>query len=67
VRTLSSSLGFKTCYNHTTGGRKENKRGAEGMKMLVVADIHGQEVLEALVCLQGHKERGYIQRSGRRL
>jgi hypothetical protein len=27
---------------------------------LVVADTHGQEILEALVCLQGHKERGYI-------
>jgi hypothetical protein len=54
-------------YICTAGGRQENNRGVEGVKVLVVADTNGQEILEALVCLQGHKERGYIQRSRRRL
>jgi hypothetical protein len=49
-------------YNLTTGGRKENKRGVEELKVLTVADSHGQEILEALVCLQVHKERGHIQK-----
>jgi hypothetical protein len=46
-------------YNRTTGGRKEHKQGAEGVKVLVVAHIHGQEILEASVCLQDHIEMGY--------
>jgi hypothetical protein len=54
-------------YNRKTGGRKENKRGVEGVKGLEVADTHGQKILEASVCLQDHKERGYIQRFRHRL
>jgi hypothetical protein len=50
-------------HNGTTVGRKENKRGVEGVEVLVVTDTYGQEVLEALVCLQGQKERGYIKKS----
>jgi hypothetical protein len=40
----------------------KNKCGAEVAKGLVVADTHGQEILEALGRLKGHKERGYIPR-----
>jgi hypothetical protein len=56
-----------THYNRKTVGRKANERGVEGVEVLVVADSHGQEILEAFVCLQGFKEREYIKRSRRRL
>jgi hypothetical protein len=46
-------------YNSVIGGRKDNTRGREGVKVSVVADSHGHEILEASVCLQGHTERGY--------
>jgi hypothetical protein len=48
-------------YNCTTGGRKENKSGIEGVEVLVVVDTPRQEDFGGTGFLQGHK-RGDIQK-----
>jgi hypothetical protein len=39
-------------------GRKENKRGVEGVELLVVTETHDQKVLEVLFRLKDHIRKG---------